>query len=242
MAEIMIVLGVVGILTAIILPSAIHLIPDENVLKFKKANTTFHKVINELVNSDKFYTPGDLSRKPDGTIIRGGFQLAGDPSLLGSSDDVKYLCQTMAEILSAKTVNCSTAKTGENGSPTFAQIPSHAKANSWDFTLAEAKDEFDAKCNSTAAAVGEEIVTPDGVVYYQANPAATFGVAWPDGTLFTVYRDGNGFWHTYKMMCIDVDGIGKGEPPFGYGLRADGRIISGARASEWTKRSAQSTD
>ena len=41
---------------------------------------------------------------------------------------------------------------------------------------------------------------------------------------------------------MDVDGINKGEDPFGYGIRADGKIIMGARADEWMNKSIQKGD
>ena len=37
LAEVMVVLTVIGILTAILLPSALHSTPDKNVMKFKKS-------------------------------------------------------------------------------------------------------------------------------------------------------------------------------------------------------------
>lgn len=38
---------------------------------------------------------------------------------------------------------------------------------------------------------------------------------------------------------MDVDGIDKGEAPFGYGVRADGKILPGPKAQEWIKKSIQ---
>ena len=69
LAEIMIVLSIIGILTAILLPIANHSRPDENVMKFKKANTTLARAISELVNSDEYYLDGDLGirKMPDGS-------------------------------------------------------------------------------------------------------------------------------------------------------------------------------
>ena len=67
----MIVLVIIGILTGILLPSAFNSLPDENVMKFKKANSTLYKVINELVSSDKYYCNGDFGIRADGKIITG---------------------------------------------------------------------------------------------------------------------------------------------------------------------------
>lgn len=38
---------------------------------------------------------------------------------------------------------------------------------------------------------------------------------------------------------MDVDGIDKGEAPFGYGIRIDGKIILGKHAQEWIEKGIQ---
>ena len=65
-------------------------------MKFKKANTTLYRVINELVNSDKYYKDGDLGVKPNGDLIDGSHD-----------GDYTYFCNSIADILSTKSVNCS---------------------------------------------------------------------------------------------------------------------------------------
>jgi len=35
---------------------------------------------------------------------------------------------------------------------------------------------------------------------------------------------------------MDVDGIGKGEDPFGYGVSVEGKIFPGTRALEWMQK------
>ena len=42
LAEVMITLTVIGIITAVIIPVAIHSKPDENIMKFKKAHNTLY--------------------------------------------------------------------------------------------------------------------------------------------------------------------------------------------------------
>ena len=38
---------------------------------------------------------------------------------------------------------------------------------------------------------------------------------------------------------MDIDGINEGEDPFGYGIRADGKVFFGARTNEWLQKSIQ---
>ena len=263
LAEIMIVLTIIGILTAILLPIAINSAPDENVMKFKKGNNTLGTVIRELVNSDKYYLNGDLGTKADGTVLD------------GYSDELyrTYFCQSFADVVSAKSVNCS-SKSGlgagillrENEYTSFGNKNIEAPVSDT-FLNSVIKPQLDRSCanqdkiqngesvvgsdgsNIEASVekngVGEEIVTTDGIVYYQTSPQYAFGTMWSNKRLFSppnaipVYKNSDGFDIAYKIFCMDVDGLGKGESPFGYGIRADGKIFLGARAEEWLKKSIQ---
>ena len=83
LAEVMIVLTVIGVLTAILLPVARQSMPDENLMKFKKAHNTLGTVIRELVTSDKYYRDGDLGVKPNSSLV----------------DSATYFCETIADVL-----------------------------------------------------------------------------------------------------------------------------------------------
>lgn len=95
LAEIMIVLTIVGILTAIIFPIAMQSAPNENVIRFKKANATLGTVISELVNSDKYYHEGNLAVKVGNTAVSG-----------------TYFCKTFADVASFASTNCSVTLSG----------------------------------------------------------------------------------------------------------------------------------
>ena len=234
LAEIMIVLTVIGILTAILMPIAIQSAPDENVMKFKKANATLGTVIRELVNSDRYYLDGDLGTRADGTVIDGTH-----------AGDVTYFCQTLSEVLNTKKVACSSANCTGDGCA-FVQFGTKSGNNYGSIT--SAKERVDSVCNSQASRIGAEITTADNVVFYQTSATNPFGVPWSSNTshrLFSspygpiAHDDDNGFDRVYKTFCIDVDGIDNGEAPFGYGIRADGKILTGARADEWIEKSIQ---
>ncbi len=242
LAEIMIVLVVIGVLASILLPVAIHSAPDENVMKFKKGNNTLGVVIRELVNSDRYYLNGNLGIKADGTRILSSFSNGGGET---TSDEslIKYFCTTVADVLSTKKVDCKTTVTGGNDRFTFVAIPSKIDYT-WQSTMEEAKELFDTNCAEVASKVGAEIETSDGIYWYQVNPAATFGIHWNafDSFLFNGFDDTNKNLDYYKIFCMDVDGINKGEAPFGYGIRIDGKILTGARADEWIEKSVQKGD
>ncbi len=96
LAEIMIVLTIIGILSAILLPVMFQSAPNENVMKFKKGHNTLLTSIRELVNSDEYYLNGELGIKADGTILDGSHD-----------GDFTYLCETLSEIINHKSKNCS---------------------------------------------------------------------------------------------------------------------------------------
>lgn len=250
LAEIMIVLTVIGVLTAILLPAAFHTTPDENVMKFKKANSTFASVIKELATSGQYYAVGDLGQKPNGT------------SVVGQNT---YLCRTIAEILNTASVNCTDSNTsGTTGTIVLtvdsSTITSGGGAPPRTGTVTEELKKknrkiLDSACKTNAPAVGEEIKTQDGVVYYSSRPGITFASGFGTGiAAFSPpeqypanFADEDGFDAAYKILCIDVDGIPAGatsddcvnECPFGYGVRRDGKIFLGERALEWIEKSAQ---
>ncbi len=254
LAEVMITLTVIGIITSIIIPVAINSKPDENIMKFKKAHNTLYQVISELVNSDKYYYDGDLGMKADKSLIDGSH-----------SGDITYFCNSFADVVSTKGVNCS--KEVQNRTEPYACIFYNKDSDKWE----EIKklERYDIKCKEQADTTGAEIVTSDGVVFYQGLPAFTFGITnaqgrkvlndkrycqkeevgnygpdcdlrWfssPNGPV--TFPDENGFDSEYKLFCMDIDGINNGEDPFAYGIRADGKILVGYKAKIWLEKSIQ---
>ena len=233
LAEILIVLVIIGVLTMILLPVAFQSSPDEDVMKFKKAHNTLFNVIKELVSSDAYYKDGDLGIKIDGSLIDGSHK-----------EDVEYFCKTIADTINAKEVNCAKQNSKDAGW-IDAQMYSGVADNM--------EDAFDKRCKEKLES-SNEIVLADGVVFYQTNPSLTFGInnnsntikeildtpdgEYPNTRLMTI-QDDDGFLRMYKEYCIDIDGINKGEDPFGYGIRTDGKIYIGKKASEWLNKSIQ---
>ena len=247
LAEIMIVLVIIGVLTAILLPVAIHSAPDENIMKFKKGNNTLGTVIRELVNSDEYYLNGDLGIKADGTLV----------------NSKTYFCDTFSDVVSTKEKNCVDSNTGANGF--FAE----------DWVLNGVHENIkklaDDECKNIAKDLKSYVTTLDNITYFESNPSVSFESlvfynVWTktgsseelteiansalDGCNPNNKFYGNSrlcpkksyFLYVYKIFCMDVDGIDKGEDPFGYGIRVDGKILTGARADEWLKKSIQKED
>ena len=265
LAEIMIALVVIGVITSILLPVAFNSVPDENVMKFKKGNATLAKVINELVSSDKYYCNGDLGIKSD-----------CKKQIFSDNATRTYFCETFADLLSTKSVNCY--KDNFNGSGPWLlsneglfgiATGEKMKRTVTKETIEKSKEEFDKLCQKAAPNIGSEIVTTDDITYFQASTGDVFGsqlVSPEENSALTEsillryfsppsefpanYSDENGFDISYKVFCMDVDGIPddatetdcKNECPFGYGIRADGKILTGKRADEWLEKNIQDKD
>jgi len=229
LAEVMIVLAIIGILTAILLPVAHNATPNENILKFKKAHNTLYTAIRELVNSDKYYSNGDLGIKPDGTLIDGTHE-----------GDAVYFCNTLYDMINAKKKEC---------------IDTGAVKGAWvDFSAYDNEiimQKLDSGCLSIKNTAG--VITFDGIVFSEQFPKVTYGMSIADAQINANYPAPvlsatkrnfgdylvDGFDVIYKIFCIDIDGINQGEDPFGYGIRADGKIVNGARAEEWLQKTIQ---
>ncbi len=244
LAEIMIVLVIIGVLSAILLPVAIHSVPDENIMKFKKGNNTLGVVIRELVNSDQYYLNGDLGTKVNGDLVDGKHD-----------GDNTYFCETFADMVSVKKKNCSE----EAINVEMQQFISQGQSGDMDTSVIY-EGAADSACKTLAGKIKEEIVLADGIVFYQTAPNIPFGINFfdqqasrnpdegnvcPDKTapcakyrLFDI-TDNDGFIRIYKIFCMDVDGINQGEDPFGYGIRVDGKIFADTRARAWLKKSVQ---
>ncbi len=244
LAEVMIVLTVIGVLTAILLPVARQSMPDENLMKFKKAHNTLGTVIRELVTSDKYYKDGNLGIKPDDTIVNAATE-TDEEKKKGLK---KYFCETIAQVVNAKKVNCSTS----DGAG-YMHLDLRNGYNGYGKTPEEGVLYVDEACQKSIV-VGEEIVLNDNTVFFQTQPSTTFGYIFCNGTNCigqhfgfgdnAAHLDANGFGAIYKIFCIDIDGIPStataddcvNECPFGYAIRADGKMFVGQRAQEWLER------
>ena len=268
LAELMVVLTVIGVLAGILVPVANNARPDEKIMKFKKAYNTLGNVIRMLTENEELYCKnGDLGLKPDCTTI------------IGNTDTNRtYFCRTFADAVSAKSVNCKADESGTGVQGTILlsneYIANVASTRKYDNSVGRyyvqrsvdndkilaTKKKFDTNCRTNAPRMGNEIVTTDGITYYQAG-VAQFGSNHVDGVTpdlryhtpldqigrYANYCDQDGYDIAYKILCIDIDGIPadatltdcKNECPFGVGVRNDGKMLAGERADEWIKKSFQ---
>lgn len=234
LAEILIVLAVIGILTSVLLPVAFNSAPDENVLKFKKATNDFDGAIRELIHSDKYFLNGDFGTKPNGELVR----------------NKSYFCRAFADIISAKTVKCMEAYNTTNTDTTSCDTNFYSDTSD----ISTFKEYLDTACinvvqnfksanTSTASnAPGVELVNGVQIVFSQPSFGALDSeggsrvYANPNSYDIPLCHDENNNDAAYVIACIDVDGDGV-ETPFGFGIRADGRILHGKKADDWENKS-----
>ena len=239
LAEILIVLVIIGVLTMILLPVAFQSSPNEDVMRFKKGYNTLLTAIRELVSSDRYYQNGDLGRRANGDLVDGKHD-----------GDLTYFCETLADILSTKEVNCNEGALDNFGS-TAGMVRDDGQKN--DLAINSIKAVVDEVCSrdDVQELMGNQIVTTDNIYYFESGPERTFGsnhggkncswedckersLAGPDDIPY--FQNENGFDLNYKIFCMDIDGPYKGETPFGFGIRADGKVMTGKKADEWMNK------
>jgi len=219
LAEVMIVLAIIGILVAILLPTAQNLAPDETILKFKKANSSLTTAIREVVHNEKYFYNGDLGLDRDGNLV----------------SNPKYFCSVLSDVLNIKSSNCSDDNLGYNSSA-VANLPDLAN---FDIDNKTIFDYADCMCKNNLTS-GEEIILNDNTIIYIINPYYHFGslVEGSDKRLFNLCSKEK----RYKFICMDIDGTNQGEDPFGYAIRTDGKVIYGSRAQAWIKASINNNE
>ena len=187
LAEIMIVFTLIAVITGIILPIAFQSAPDEEAMKFQKANTALMTAIRELVNSDKYHKDGDLAKMPDGSLVT----------------NPKYLCNALSDIINTKSTNCTDTNLGYNSSAAIDL----ADIKTYDINSIPIYDYIDCLCNNNQTTA--EIITEDDVTIYTINPYYHFGSKTNTGTpendkrIFNLCSDTK----RYKTLCLDIDGL-----------------------------------
>ena len=244
LAELMIVLSVIGVLTAILLPAVRNAMPDKDVMKFKKGHRAFVEAVREMVNSEKYYYNGDLGMRANKQLL--------DTTHDG---DEEYFCETFADIVNVKEKNCQNSIT-----PIATGVAPNHDDESHNVVIKH----LDSECKRyQTQGYLPDLMIDENILFYQTTPYFPMGAAHKvfhlnvHGDLDDYIADSNscewrrydinyknwvGTTYRYKAFCMDIDGFNEGEDPFGYGIRADGRILFGQRASEWIKKSVQGND
>lgn len=219
LAEVMIVLTVIGVLSAILLPVAFHSTPDKNILRFKKAYNDFSRIIRDLASNGEFYLPGDLGKYPDGTKIDGSV-----------NEHFYYFCETVADGLATKSVDCETLYGNSSWGDEESEYYKAYRGIDYTDTAAATMDHL---CERSQNAPAGYIQTVDDIYIINHSPYTVFF----EPSLVSLMPEEEGHKrYFYKFICIDIDEPQKGIKPFAIGFRRDGKLKLGARARWWLER------
>ena len=162
-------------------------------------------------------------------------------------------------------IRTSTNATGSQCSGTWGDVYRNCFYPPTPEYLTNRKKALDYGCKTLVLGINEskQIIMSNNTIYYDMSLKFPFSFAVlnldskPRVRVFASpnpnipsFLDANGFGNHYRVLCMDIDGIPDNataddcvnECPFGYGIRADGKILNGARADEWLEKSIQDKD
>ncbi len=229
LAELLIVLAVLAVIAAVLLPTVFNSMPDENRLKFKKGYYTLKRTIDGMVNSEAYnITDGNF-----GVILNDENDPPGYAAELGTGDTMgeTYFCIQFGEMLNTLKAQCKTfLNDGDDG----------LYATKYGDDDLDISNNIDAKClvSTNAWPTGNlndenstvNFATQDGI--YWSVPKDNFSGTTETGHKGQYIQNFGKVPAYYAVVCMDVDGPG-GEPPFGFGIRRDGKVFAGTHAKEW---------
>lgn len=110
LSEVMVTLGVLGVLAAVIIPAVMSVRPDTERVMFKKAYSTIEKSVSDLINNETYY-PTDVTGTTTDTslLVPAGFnnQTTTGTGVPASTDKFCYLLSQ--NLNTVGTVDCATA-------------------------------------------------------------------------------------------------------------------------------------
>lgn len=228
LAELMVVLAVLGVIAAVLVPAVFTSMPDENRLKFKKGYYTLKRTVDGMVNSKAYQNTEGMFCKDE--PLANATDPASYADILAANDDgSRYFCVQFSEMLNSVQTQCDRF--------VYTTTESSADLVTKEFDASDIAAALDTKCagfpadDGTAADTKVNVITQDGI--YWSLPQDTFCGTAGSKRMATVPGYGSVPAY-YSLICLDVDGPG-GEAAFGFGIRRDGKVVAGARAKEWLK-------
>lgn len=250
LAEIMIVFTVIGILTAILLPTLFQSAPDQEELKAKKAFNTISRAVDNLTNSSTYELTGGIL---ESTQYISNTDAAGnavaDASLMRDS----FFCSNLANMLNVKSANCT------------LDFVNRAVATSMDNDYMCAEDYETTTHNNSSpvciyknnagnAEIDADDIDFDGFqnaldnvceqyfynAYDQGDPENGYNFITSDGVYWgvqltnfsnreTVTVDGVQTPLNYGVICFNTDRGQTSDYTFGVAIRRDGKILIGTK-------------
>lgn len=114
LSEVMITLGILGVLAAIIIPAVMNVSPDSNKVMFKKAHSTLEKTVETLINDDVNYPSNVTGQTTDGTnvTVARGFNNTDITGTVVPAGNDKFCYLFAQQLNTVGTVTCTANQTG----------------------------------------------------------------------------------------------------------------------------------
>lgn len=113
LSEILITLGVLGVLTILLVVAIVNLTPDSSIVMYRKANAIFSKAVSDLVNDSGNYPPNPPGQTAGGLWVARGFNSTWISGLPIPANNDKF-CYLLSQKLNTTSATC----TGTAGSIT----------------------------------------------------------------------------------------------------------------------------
>ncbi|MFA7659009.1 MAG: prepilin-type N-terminal cleavage/methylation domain-containing protein [Candidatus Gastranaerophilaceae bacterium] len=109
LSEVMVTLGLIGVLAAILIPTITRTAPDSKKIMFKKAYYTTEQTIRMLINDDAFY-PATATTKISGVVYQRGFNYTDVTDGMNIPASTNKFCYLFSQRLkTVGTVSCPSA-------------------------------------------------------------------------------------------------------------------------------------
>lgn len=225
LAEIMVVLAVIGVIVAIITPTIVKLKPNKNKIMFKKAYYVTERVINELINDEGFYSDSDESLP--GFVNEGNATLYG-VTISGNSKFCKLFASKLntSKLTATDDIDCTTSA---------LSTPTPGGTGSGNFVT---NDGITWHIPITVLPEAAALSTPQTTVF--TNPAVTVPLASTAGNKRDVIVDINGTGQVTQSSPNCVYNIATCTNPdqFTITIQYDGKVsVTGAKEIEYLKDS-----
>ena len=184
LGEVLVVIGIIGIIATILLPVINEMQPDRRKVMFKKGYATIERIVTELVNDEHFYPEALGKVGLDNTTtdvfasVTGGAGVSGPGLNLNATDGPKKFCKLFAfkvNTVDSINVNC----------------PADLDTNTPSFTTTDSIEFYIDDTDFATGDGGEEIVVD---VNGQDGPNCTMvdnpNCTSPDRFTVVVYADG----------------------------------------------------
>lgn len=230
LAEVMVVFTVIGILTAILVPTIFSASPDQDKLKAKKAFNTLTRTVENLTNGVYALNDGIL----DATVMVRN--VPADPNLAQIRN--RYFAQNFVELLNVKESNLDTDLVNDKvtmGRSTDATCGEGTNAlciqrqdEGENLNYAAIQNAFDNVCSAVTTAENfagnYNMVTADGISWlFQMTDFSRNDTVTVNGV------DSPSF---YNVVCFVTDANNAANTTFGAGVRKDGKVLVGTRLQE----------